>query len=87
MSLPDDYELTVGPCVGLSLEDVGQETPKSYRKVRELMKADIRQAFANLTGSGVPERALARMLADLAIGYLELPEERLQEWYDPLNQG
>jgi hypothetical protein len=87
VSLPNDYELTVGPCVGLSLETVEQETPQSYRKVRESMKTDIRQAFANLTGSGVPEPALARMLADLAIAYLELPEEKLQEWYDPLDQG
>jgi phosphoribosylaminoimidazole (AIR) synthetase len=58
-----------------------------YRKIKDTMKADIRKAFANLTGSGVPEPALARMLADLAIGYLELPEETVREWYEEVKHG
>lgn len=49
-------------------------------KLTEETKSDIRSAFANMTGSGVPEWALARMLADHAIGLLE---NQRSEWFQP----
>lgn len=44
----------------------------------EETKEAIRQAARNLTGSGVPEDALVRMLADHAIGLLE---NQRAEWF------
>ena len=57
-------------------------TKGEYRKIKESTREEIRRAFAILSGSGVPEPALVRVLADMAIGYLELPEETLREWYE-----
>jgi len=44
----------------------------------EETKRDIRQAFANLCGAGVPEEGLAHMLATHAIGLLE---NQQPEWF------
>ena len=55
--------------------------PGELRSLTEQARQDIRRAFLNLTGAGVPETQLAVMLAGMAIAYLELPERVVADWY------
>jgi hypothetical protein len=52
-----------------------------HQKLTEATKQNIREAFTNLAGCGVPEDILIKMLADHCVGILELPKEVLKEFY------
>jgi hypothetical protein len=53
-----------------------------YRKVTKKARDEIRQAFLVYGGSGIPEEHLLLMLADHAVGLLELPPEVTADWYE-----
>ena len=58
------------------------------KRVTPQCKEEIRKAFQALVGSGIPEEMLARMLADHAIGLLEIADEQ-SVWFEaspPLNE-
>jgi hypothetical protein len=55
----------------------------TYKKLKEGAKEEIRKAFEAYAGSGIPETHLLRLVANHAIGLLELPSEVTSEWYEP----
>jgi len=53
------------------------------RKLTEKAKADIREGFRARGGAGIPEEHLVKLLADHAIGLLELEADVTADWYEP----
>ena len=51
-------------------------------KLKESVKEEIRKAFDVYVGHGMPEEHLVRLLADHAIGLLELDEFELAKLYE-----
>lgn len=57
------------------------------KKLTEKAKNDIFKAFENYGGSGIPEPHLINLLAQHAIGLLELDNEITSSWYESDDAG
>lgn len=55
------------------------------KKITEQTKQDIIYAFYSYANSGIPEEHLVRLLADHAIGLLQIADEN-DEWFEPTDK-